>query len=53
MIFAKNKKKFIFPINIRLKAEHLLDNEFGASGLISSIDTSSEFMMIGKNGRIE
>ena len=53
IIFAKNKKKFIFPINIRLKAEHLLDNEFGASAMITAIDTSSEYFIIGKNGRIE
>ena len=26
VIFAKNKKKFIFPVNIRLKAEHLLND---------------------------
>lgn len=26
MVLAKNKKKFLIPINARLKAEHLLDN---------------------------
>lgn len=53
VVFAKNKKKFIFPANIRLKAEHLLDNEFGASALISGVDTNSDFMIIGKQGKIE
>lgn len=52
IIFAKNKKKFIFPVNVRLKAEHLLDNEFGASALLSGVDTNSEYILIGKNGRI-
>ena len=53
VIFAKNKKKFIFPVNIRLKAEHLLNGEFGASALITPFDTNSEYFLIGKNGRIE
>ena len=26
VVFGKNKKKFIFPVNVRLKAEHLLEN---------------------------
>jgi hypothetical protein len=52
-VFGKSKKKFIFPLNIQLKAEHLLDNEFGASALLSQVDTNSDFIVIGKNGRIE
>lgn len=41
MIFAKNKKKFIFPVNVRLKAEYLLENQFGSTSLINAVDTSS------------
>lgn len=26
VVFGKNKKKFIFPINVTLKTEHLLKN---------------------------
>lgn len=53
IVFGKNKRKFIFPVNARLKAEHLLDNEFGASAIFTFIDTNSEFMIVGKQGRIE
>lgn len=37
VIFAKNKKKFIFPINARLKAEYLLENQFGSTSLINEV----------------
>jgi hypothetical protein len=41
MVFGKNKKKFIFPVQVQLKTEHLLANEFGASALLTPADTSS------------
>jgi hypothetical protein len=53
VVFGRNKRKFIFPLNIKLKTEHLQQNEFGASALLSCVDTNSEFLLIGKNGRIE
>ena len=52
IVFGKNKMKFIFPVNVRLKTEHLLNQEFGASAVLSAVDSSSEYMIIGKNGRI-
>lgn len=53
VVFGKNKKKFIFPINIKLKTEHLQHDQFGASALISRIDTSSEFLIAGVHARLE
>jgi ribosomal protein L39E len=41
LIFAKNKNKFIFPVYVRMKTEHLLHNEFGVTALIKKIDTTS------------
>lgn len=52
VIFARNKKKFIFPVNVRLKAEYLLENQFGSSSLINAVETNSEFMMVGPNGKL-
>lgn len=40
-VFGKNKKKFLFPMKITLKAEYLLDNFFGSSSLLKPIETFS------------
>ena len=53
VVFGKNKKKFIFPINIKLKTEHLQHDQFGASALITKIDTNSEFIIAGTHARVE
>lgn len=41
MIFAKNKNKFIFPTIVRMKTEHLLNNQFGVTALIKKVATAS------------
>ncbi len=51
-IFGKNKKKFIFPLKVSLKAEYLQDNFFGSSGLVKQIDTFSEFILVDRYGKI-
>ena len=53
MVFGRNKKKFIFPINIRLKTEHLQHDQFGASAIITKMDTSSDYIIAGAHARIE
>ena len=52
-LFGRNKAKFIFPVQARLKTEHLFNKEFGATGLIKAIETNSAYVIIGKNGKIE
>jgi hypothetical protein len=52
VVFGRNKKKFIFPINIKLKTEHLQHDQFGASALITKIDTNSEYFIAGVQARI-
>lgn len=53
VVFGRNKKKFIFPINIKLKTEHLQHDQFGASALITKMDTNSEYFIAGIQARIE
>lgn len=50
MLFGKNRRKFIFPINATIKTEHLFNDEFGVSGLISGHSTNSDFLMVSKAG---
>lgn len=53
LIFAKNKHKFIFPIYVRMKTEHLLNNEFGVTALVRKLETTSDYIIFGANGKIE
>lgn len=41
VLFGKNKNKFIFPVQARLRTEHLLNNEFGVTALIKKHQTQS------------
>jgi len=41
ILFGKNKNKYIFPVQASLRTEHLLNNEFGVTGLIKKHQTSS------------
>lgn len=34
ILFAKDKNKFVFPLQARLRTEHLLCDEFGVTALI-------------------
>lgn len=52
LVFAKSKNKYIFPIIVRLKTEHLLSTEFGVTALVKKLETTSEFILFGANGKI-
>jgi hypothetical protein len=41
VVFGRNKRKFIFPVQIKLKTEHLQEDQFGASAVLTRVDSSS------------